>query len=227
MDADSLANSFSDLCLKKLKPSKQREQRLDSLLHSCPVLCTELGLQGLARLATTSSGLRDACDSILRLCPAIWLASALDNHEDTQRWQAAVWVLQAAPAAAVDGAEQLARSPLVPVDVVEEFVSGGTCVTYAQLLAASHDLVAGVEVWVQVQQQLGVQTDIPAVAEAICCSSISSIYVHWVSPVLLRRTCCLRSVHGDLSVAAESHQACATAGGGMVQCTRWMFASGR
>jgi hypothetical protein len=60
---------------------------------------------------------------------------------------------------------------------------------YAQLLEAARKLVAGVEVWVQAQQQLGVPTDIPAAAEAMCCSSISKIYVHWVSPGLLLEKC--------------------------------------
>jgi hypothetical protein len=182
MDVDALAEIFADLCLAPTKPSKQREQRLDSLLHSCPVLCTELGLQGLARLATASSGVRSACRSIVSLGPASWIASALDTLKDAQRWRAAVWVLHAAPAAAVDGAHQLAHAPAVPTSIAKHFVSAGTCVTYAQLLAASHNLVAGVEVWVQVQQQLGITTDIPAVAEAICCSSIRNIYVYWVSP---------------------------------------------
>jgi hypothetical protein len=40
-------------------------------------------------------------------------------------------------------------------------------VSYAQLLAAANSMVAGVEVWVQAQQQLGIQTDIPAAAVAI------------------------------------------------------------
>jgi hypothetical protein len=208
MDVDALADIFADLCLAPTKPSKQREQGLDSLLHSCPELCTELGLQGLASLATASRGLMSACHSIVCLGPASWIASALDTLKDAQRWRAAVWVLHAAPAAAVDGADHLAHAPAVPTSIAKHFVSAGTGVTYAQLLAASHNLVAGVEVWVQVQQQLGIQSDIPAVAEAICCSSIRSIYVYWVSPApssappsaywvllarFLSRWCCLHT----------------------------------
>jgi hypothetical protein len=48
-------------------------------------------------------------------------------------------------------------------------------ITYAQLLAAAHSMVAGVEVWVQAQQCLGVHTNIPALAAAICCGE------DWVS----------------------------------------------
>jgi hypothetical protein len=77
-------------------------------------------------------------------------------------------VLQPPRAAAVDGAEQLARTPLVPVDVVSVFMSAGT-----QLLSAASlmliSLVAGVEVWVQVQHQLCIRADIQhsGVAETI------------------------------------------------------------
>jgi hypothetical protein len=73
-----------------MKSCKHREQRIDSLLHSCPVLCTELGPQGLARLATTSSGLRGACQSILNLGAASWLVSSLGIDNKAQRLQAAV-----------------------------------------------------------------------------------------------------------------------------------------
>jgi hypothetical protein len=48
-------------------------------------------------------------------------------------------------------------------------------ITYVQLLAAAHSMVAGVEMWVQAQQQLDVHTDIPALAAAICCGE------NWVS----------------------------------------------
>jgi hypothetical protein len=168
-----------------MKPSKQRELRIDSLLHSCPVLCTELGLQGLARLATTSSGLRNVCQSILFLGPASWIASALSEHGQAQRMQAAEWVLQAAPAAAADVAEVLIHAPAVTLNTAKRFVAAGTRVTHAQLLAAANSMVAGVEVWVQAQKELGIQTDIPAAAEAICCSVIRDIYTSWVSLCLL------------------------------------------
>jgi hypothetical protein len=64
------------MCTKRIKMRKLRELQLlqpeldlqllqpkplCELLHECPVLCTELGLQGLACLATTSSEPRGAC----------------------------------------------------------------------------------------------------------------------------------------------------------------------
>ncbi|KAF6251406.1 hypothetical protein COO60DRAFT_1560445 [Scenedesmus sp. NREL 46B-D3] len=48
-------------------------------------------------------------------------------------------------------------------------LSAGMRITYAGLLKAAGDMVAGVEVWVQAQQQLGIQSDIPALAVAVCC----------------------------------------------------------
>ncbi|KAF6247231.1 hypothetical protein COO60DRAFT_1649584 [Scenedesmus sp. NREL 46B-D3] len=48
-------------------------------------------------------------------------------------------------------------------------LSAGMRIIYAGLLKAAGDMVAGVEVWVQAQQQLGIQSDIPALAVAVCC----------------------------------------------------------
>jgi hypothetical protein len=56
-------------------------------------------------------------------------------------------------------------------------VKAGVRITYAQLLAASRSMVAGVEVWVQAQQQLGVQTDIPEWAVAVCCVDVVSLFI--------------------------------------------------
>jgi hypothetical protein len=47
-------------------------------------------------------------------------------------------------------------------------VEGGVRINYAQLLAAAHNMVAGVDVWLHAQQQMGIQTDIPAGAAAVC-----------------------------------------------------------
>jgi hypothetical protein len=101
-------------------------------------------------------------------------------HEEAQRLQAAAWVLQAAPAAAYT-AEVLVRAPSVPLSIAKQVVSAGARVTFTALLAAASSMVAGVEVWVQAQQELGIRTDIPSAAEAICCSSIRDIYINWVS----------------------------------------------
>jgi hypothetical protein len=63
----------------------------------------------------------------------------------------------------------------VPLNSAKALVAAGVRVTYAQLLAAANSMVAGVEVWVQAQDQLGVPADIPQSAVSICCSEL------WVS----------------------------------------------
>jgi hypothetical protein len=80
-----------------------------------------------------------------------------------------------APDAAADVTDRLLNLPAVPLDMAKRLISAGLRITYVQLLAAANSMVAGVEVWVQAQQQLGVQTDIPAAAVAICCDG------DWVS----------------------------------------------
>jgi hypothetical protein len=77
-------------------------------------------------------------------------------------WLAAV-LLRARPATATAVAETMLRFPSVPLCTAKQWVdmvAAGMRVTYAQLLAAAHSMVAGVEVWVQAQQQQGIVTDI-------------------------------------------------------------------
>jgi hypothetical protein len=65
--------------------------------------------------------------------------------------------------------------PSVDLSWAVQLVEAGVRISHSQLLHAASSMLAGVEVWVQAQQQLGVQTDIPAVAVAICCGD------EWVS----------------------------------------------
>uniref|UniRef100_A0A383W486 Uncharacterized protein n=1 Tax=Tetradesmus obliquus TaxID=3088 RepID=A0A383W486_TETOB len=74
-----------------------------------------------------------------------------------------------APAIVEDVASLVLNLPAVPHAVAEQLVAAGVRISYAQLLAAADSMVAGVEVWVQAQQQLGVESDIPAAAVAACC----------------------------------------------------------
>jgi hypothetical protein len=111
----------------------------------------------------------------------------MDIHKAAQRLQAAAWVVQAAPVAAYT-VEVLLRAPSVPLNIAKHIVSAGTRITHEALLAAASSMVAGVEVWVQAQQELGIQTDIPSASKAICCSSIRDIYTNWVSPCVWRIT---------------------------------------
>jgi hypothetical protein len=103
----------------------------------------------------------------LHMQAVTWLALQLLRHGDMN-------VVESKE----DVTKQLLYLPAVPLDCAKQLMSGGMCVTYAQLLAAANSMVAGVEVWVQAQQQLGIQTDIPAAAVAICCGG------EWVSGAL-------------------------------------------
>jgi hypothetical protein len=57
----------------------------------------------------------------------------------------------------------------VPWDWAMILVAAGVRISWAQLLDAANSKVAGVEVWVQVQQQRRVHMDIPPAAVIICC----------------------------------------------------------
>jgi hypothetical protein len=101
---------------------------------------------------------------------AVWLARTL-QHEGAATKAAAV-------------AQQLISLPSVPLDWAVQLLAAGVRTSYSQLLDAASSSLAGVEVWVQAQQQLRVQTDIPAVAVAICCGD------DWVSDWTTMLLCC-------------------------------------
>uniref|UniRef100_A0A383W187 Uncharacterized protein n=1 Tax=Tetradesmus obliquus TaxID=3088 RepID=A0A383W187_TETOB len=102
--------------------------------------------------------------------------SSAGKEEQEQHLQAVLWLLRAArnAAAAVHASEHLVRLPALPLHWALHLVTAGVRITYAQLLAAACSTVPGVEVWVQAQQQLGVQTDMPAAAVAVCCGDIAA-----------------------------------------------------
>jgi hypothetical protein len=86
-------------------------------------------------------------------------------------------LLRRAPATAAAVTVRLLSLPDVTLQFAEQLVAAGMRITYAQLLDAANSMVAGVEVWVQAQQALDINTDIPAVAVAICCGDRDA----WVS----------------------------------------------
>jgi hypothetical protein len=161
----------------------QLERIAADMLHECPVLCEQLGLDGLARLTTCSKALKKTVETVIVRDSLGLLDSALNtarqNEQKQQHKQAAAWLaavlLRKAPALALDVSERLLHLPSVPLATAKQLVAAGVRITYAQLLAAAHGMVAGVEVWVQAQQRLDVHTDIPAVAVSICCGE------DWVS----------------------------------------------
>jgi hypothetical protein len=145
-------------------------------------LCAQLGAQGLACLSACSNRFpvtvraavcRDGfniLDSELNTARS----SGQQQHKQAVRWLAAL-LLREAPEKAEYLFQRLLTLPAVPLDVAKQLVSGGLRISYAQLLAAANSMVAGVEGWVQAQQQLGIYTDIPSAAVAICCGE------DWVS----------------------------------------------
>jgi hypothetical protein len=153
------------------------DERILEALHSCPKLCTHLGLQGLACLAACSNTLQQECVSSCRREAVALAADAIKALATVQQaWQqeqqlkAVVWLLRHLPAAAAASmTDQLLTVPYVPLLSAKAMVAAGVRINYARLLAAANSMVAGVEVWVQAQQQLGVPSDIPEPAVSICC----------------------------------------------------------
>jgi hypothetical protein len=165
---------------------------LASLSDILPMCSGQFGLQGLACLAACSRHLQQACLATVRNDACNWLTSACvvfdyknpsnkgRNYYEAQQAKeqgrkAVVWMLQAAlaVAAADSAAQQLIDITYAPLEWVLQLTAAGVRITYTQLLAAAHSMVAGVEVWVQAQQQLEIETDTPAAAKQICCCSMS------------------------------------------------------
>jgi hypothetical protein len=88
-----------------------------------------------------------------------------------QHLQAAVWLLRLVPSTATATAitERLLQLPAISEEWALQLVEAGVRISYAQLLTAAESMLLGVEEWVCAQQYLGVPTDIPAAAVAICC----------------------------------------------------------
>jgi hypothetical protein len=86
-----------------------------------------------------------------------------------------LWLVHVAPSvtasamAAADVLHRLVHLPYVDLEHAQQLVAAGVRMPYAQLLSAARSMVAGVEVWVQAQHDLGVASDVPAAAVAICC----------------------------------------------------------
>jgi hypothetical protein len=150
-------------------------EAIGSALHSCPMLCTQIGPKGLARFTTCSKSLK--CDVAIAVCSeglglldaALETARSSKQHKDHQAvgWLAAL-LLQYAPTHAAAVTERLLALPSVPLDCAERVVSAGMRISYSQLLAAADSMTAGAEVWVQAQSKLGIASDIPPAAVSIC-----------------------------------------------------------
>jgi hypothetical protein len=170
------------------------QETVGDFMNACPRLCTQLGLQGLACMGASSKGLALNCQAAARsnavslLQPIVEAARRrqyLEQHKQAAAWLVALLQQAGNSTTVAAAAQQLLSIPSVPLDWALQMVAAGVRISYEQLLAAANNMLAGVEVWVQAQQQLGVQTDVPAAAVAICCG------VEWVSgcSVVLLATC--------------------------------------
>lgn len=69
----------------------------------------------------------------------------------------------------LDDVSRIFTVPYPPNDIVKYLVQHtNTHIKYQQLRDAAYTRVAGVEIWVQAQHRLGIQTDIPAMAVSAC-----------------------------------------------------------
>jgi hypothetical protein len=165
-----------------------------ALVDVLPCLGRALGLQGLACLASSSRQFRQACVDIAQHNAHVLLLEALPPVKPVEtlaasaqaaasavsppvdrRLQPVLWLMHVAPSvsasalATADVLHRLVHLPHVPLQHAQQLVAAGVRMPYAQLLAAARSMVAGVELWVQAQQQLGVASNIPAAAVRICC----------------------------------------------------------
>jgi hypothetical protein len=154
-----------------------------------PQLSKELNLQRLACLGACSKRCKTSVHSVVVREGLGLLDSAVDaaRHNGQQHRQAVWWIaallLHKAPETAADVVQRLLSTPQVPLEAAKRLVAAGMRVSYAQLLAADNSMVAGVEVWVQAQQQLGAKHDISEAAVPICCGE------DWVSCALISQGC--------------------------------------
>jgi hypothetical protein len=153
-----------------------------SVLDVLPYLGKELGLQGLACLASSSRQLRGQCISFVRgnahgllldALPAVRadqeLAAAAARQPPTNGAAAAarrclqpvLWITKillpraaGSVLAAADVLQRLVHIPHVPLQQAQQLVAAGVRLSYAQLLTAASSMVAGVEVWVQALEQV-------------------------------------------------------------------------
>jgi hypothetical protein len=174
-------------------------------VHLLPFLSSSLGLQGLACLAACSKQLQRECVDLAQhnafqlLSDVLPAAKAAADLAETvaaaaeaaaqvgtpaaayQRLKPVLWLLHVAPTAAssamADAAvlHRLLMLPAVPLAAAQQVVEAGVRIPYAQLLAAANSMAAGVKVWGQAQHNLGIATNLPAPAVAICCGQ------DWVS----------------------------------------------
>jgi hypothetical protein len=121
------------------------EEQISRSLHSCPTLCTQIGLKGLACLSTCNKALSNDVTNVLCGDSTGYLDSSLETARSTeqqQHYQAVAWLasllLRQAPATAADVTERLLILPDVDLECAAQLVAAGMRITFAQLLAVAN-----------------------------------------------------------------------------------------
>lgn len=103
-------------------------------------------------------------------------------------------ILAATPGLLSADYTQICSVPDIRYDIAKHFVQHlDVRITYQQLVTAAHNKVNGAEVWVQVQHELGIQTDIPDIAVKICilCQEDSTgLDLRWLVSCQTTALCC-------------------------------------
>jgi hypothetical protein len=130
-----------------------------------------LGLQALTILSTASKQLRDQCLAVVCSDTKHLLLQPLASVDHKKQQEAVDWLLRVAPtlAKATGLAECIVQLPAPPLPIAKQLVSAGMRISYKQVLAAAHGIVARVEVWVQAQKKLRKFGKIPSAIVSICC----------------------------------------------------------
>jgi hypothetical protein len=162
------------------------------VLQVLPFCSRQMGLQGLACLAACSKKAKLTSDEIKSKDALIVLLGTLDATKaeaaaesaagaiqrsfDKQLTRLAAWWkpvqkhVQTVPTALTLAgvSDRMLWLPPVSLKQAKQLISGGVRIRYAELLTAASCMVPGLAMWVQAQQQLGIQTDIPKAAVEVC-----------------------------------------------------------
>lgn len=173
--AVKLSSSRTRQLMAALTSAVRSEVNRDSTLSSGSALKPNndkynelLEILALAKSENNPDG-SDTGNSIVKHGSARSVIQALQHFNCLRPWGP---ILAATPGLLQDFT-QLFTVPHLPKMLAYFFIQHlGVHMTYQQLLILAHEGVAGVEVWVQAQQRLRIQTNIPDVAVKLCCGTI-------------------------------------------------------
>jgi hypothetical protein len=155
------------------------EHALMLLKDTLPSMKAVCGTASAAEAAVATA----VADAPAPAAAAATAAASLPSPADQRLLLMVLWLLQTSPgtaanAQAADVLQRLLHVPRVPLQQAQQLVAAGVRVRFEPLLAAASSMVAGVEVWVQAQYIMGISTDVPAAAVAVCCGHnfVSRLY---------------------------------------------------